>query len=161
MQTKISPLFCCMQISAQTILPYRHPPSMSTVLDWRAITRRSHENIGDCEQSTTVLTRVTTFAIERCGHVCEASVKLKILPFAVASVSKGFSYADYYCTIKIQYIFHLCGLSGHADYVLCFHPETKCLWIVQILQIEWDNITSSSVYYRGQAVTEPYSDSSY
>ena len=71
--------------------------------------------------------------------MCEASVKLKILRFAVASVSKGFSYADYYYTIKIQYIFHLCGLSGHADYFLCFHPDTKCLWIVQILQIDWDN----------------------
>ena len=31
--------------------------------------------------------------------------------------SKGFSYADYYYAIKIQYICHLCGLSGHADYV--------------------------------------------
>lgn len=159
MQTKISPLFCCMQISAQTILPYRHPPSMSTVLDWRAITQRSHENIGDCEQSTTVLTRVTTFAIECCGHVCEASVKLKILPFAVASVSKGFSYADYYYTIKIQYIFHLCGLSGHADYVLCFHPETNVFGSFRFCRL--NGITSSSVYYRGQAVTEPYSDSSY
>ena len=35
----------------------------------------------------------------------------------MASASKGFSYADYHYAIKIQYICHLSGLSGHADYV--------------------------------------------
>lgn len=122
-----------MQISVQTILPYRHPSSMSTVSRltcYNSTISRKHGGLRTVYHGSNTRDYV---AIERCGHVCEASVKLKILPFAVASVSKGFSYADYYYTIKIQYIFHLCGLSGHADYVLCFHPETKCLWIVQIL----------------------------